>query len=178
MTARKRIVLHAGDYCFGDENLELHTLLGSCVSVTLWHPAKKIGGMCHFALPNKSDSEDRDDHQPNPRYGGDCFALFARSVKRYHTLLNEYEAKIFGGGNIIKKSSNREFAALQSKPVGEKNVQVAFEFLLENDIEMKVAHVGEFGYRKIIFDIGTGDVWVKFTSMDKVGNQDSLTGRT
>lgn len=175
MSPRKKVHLHAGDYCFGEANLELHTLLGSCVSVTLWHPKLKIGGMCHFALPARKDETD---DKLNPRYGSDCFGLFQRSVARYQTRLSEFEAKIFGGGNILKRTSDKEFATVQRKPVGDKNVQVAFEFLMQHGIEMKVAHVGESGYRKIIFDVATGEVWVKYRSVDKMGNTDALSGRT
>ena len=30
----------------------ISTLLGSCVSITLWHRAKRIGGMCHYMMPS------------------------------------------------------------------------------------------------------------------------------
>ena len=175
MPPRKKVHLHAGDYCFGEANLELHTLLGSCVSVTLWHPELKIGGMCHFALPVRNEEPD---DKLNPRYGSDCFGLFQRSAARYQTPLRAFEAKIFGGGNILKHNTPNAFESVQKTPVGDKNVQVAFEFLMANNIEMKVAHVGESGYRKIIFDVASGDVWVKFTSVENVGDQDSLTGKT
>ncbi|MFC3200712.1 chemotaxis protein CheD [Alteromonas oceani] len=175
MPPRKKVHLHAGDYCFGEANLELHTLLGSCVSVTLWHPELKIGGMCHFALPVRKDEPG---DKLNPRYGSDCFGLFQRSVARYQIPLSEFEAKIFGGGNILNNTSSKAFASVQKTPVGDKNVQVAFEFLMANNIEMKVAHVGESGYRKIIFDVASGDVWVKFTPVENVGDQNSLTGKT
>lgn len=175
MPLTKKVHLHAGDYCFGEENLELHTLLGSCVSVTLWHPTLRIGGMCHFALPAR-EGEAYD--TLNPRYGSDCFGLFQRSAARYKVPLSEFEAKIFGGGNILKNTALKGYTEVQRIPVGDKNVQVAFKFLMANNIEMKVAHVGESGYRKIIFDIATGDVWVKFTPVEKVGDQHTLSGKT
>jgi chemotaxis protein CheD len=31
----------------------IRTVLGSCVSITLWHPVKRVGGMCHFLLPTR-----------------------------------------------------------------------------------------------------------------------------
>jgi len=45
-----RFTLNPGDFRFyvpipGVAPLRLYTLLGSCVSVVLWHPERKIGGM-------------------------------------------------------------------------------------------------------------------------------------
>ena len=46
--------LMPGDFVFGNSELKLKTLLGSCVAITLWHPDKKIGGMCHYMLPGRN----------------------------------------------------------------------------------------------------------------------------
>jgi chemotaxis protein CheD len=172
---KNKVILHAGDYFFGGSGAQVHTLLGSCVSITLWHPKHKIGGMCHFALPENYNPHS---HRFNPRFGDDCYRLFKRSVAKHNTMLHEYEAKIFGGGNMYAK--HNLFSSLEERierlPVGEKNVASAVSFLAEEDIELKVAHVGEFGYRKIIFDIESGDVWVKFAAVEHRGDQTSQTG--
>lgn len=49
------IFLQPKDFYFGDENARLRTLLGSCVSITMWHPTKLIGDMCplHAAFPEE-----------------------------------------------------------------------------------------------------------------------------
>ena len=44
------ISLLPGELYFGQRHL-LKTLLGSCVAITLWHPQRQLGGMCHFLLP-------------------------------------------------------------------------------------------------------------------------------
>ena len=41
------IFLQPGELWFGDEQTRIRTILGSCVAVTLWHPGRRIGGMCH-----------------------------------------------------------------------------------------------------------------------------------
>jgi chemotaxis protein CheD len=171
----KKILLHAGDYFFGTEGHQVHTLLGSCVSITLWHPKLRIGGICHYALPENFSPERK---RYNPRFADDCFKLFRRSAARHNTSLKEYHAKIFGGGNMYEKRSILDPSSLtiERLPVGEKNVVSAITFLTEESISLSVAHVGEFGYRKIIFDITSGDVWVRFTSVDKRGDQRSQTG--
>lgn len=162
--AKKKIILHAGDYCFDEAGTRVHTLLGSCVSITLWHPEKKIGGMCHFALPYKQFLADE---EVNPRFGSDCISLFKRSVARYGTKISDYDVKIFGGGNMYEKVKSSNIDPVQRLPVGEKNVAAAYELLVAENANILVAHVGEFSYRRIIFDIATGDVWVRAHKIKK-----------
>ncbi len=48
------VTLKAGEFHFGGGPTRISTLLGSCVSITLWHPRKRIGGSgrrkLHFDL--------------------------------------------------------------------------------------------------------------------------------
>lgn len=47
-TPDREVYLRPGDFCFGEGRLRITTLLGSCVSVVLWHPTQAHGGMCHY----------------------------------------------------------------------------------------------------------------------------------
>jgi chemotaxis protein CheD len=159
--AKKKVVLHSGDYCFDKAGTHVHTLLGSCVSITIWHPRLCIGGMCHFALG-------RPDGRPpgsalDPRYAEDCIELFKRSVAKKRTRLKDYHVKIFGGGNMYEKFPDPELDDDEKQPVGGRNSIAAFTLIMNEGVDVLVAHVGEFGHRRIVFDISTGDVWVRFT---------------
>ncbi len=170
------IVLHAAEYFFGNAGTKVETILGSCVSITLWHPTKLIGGICHYALPGASKSFNE---RPNPRFAEDCFYLFEQSMAKHNSTIRDYQVKLFGGGNMIKKSVRPNVNPLENLPVGDKNVLSAFNWIHRQKGETLVAHVGEFGYRKIIFDTATGDVWVKFTPVEKTpGDHSSLTGKS
>jgi chemotaxis protein CheD len=174
--AKKKVMLHAGDYSFDKAGTHVHTLLGSCVSITIWHPVLSIGGMCHFALPRP------DGRQPgsalDPRYAEDCVELFKRSVDRKATKLKEYDVKIFGGGNMYDKYPDPDLDVAEKQPIGEKNVAAAYTLLVNEGARILVAHVGESGHRRLVFDISTGDVWVRFTpGKGAVGNTRSLDGR-
>lgn len=174
--ARKKIVLHAGDYCFDSAGTHVHTLLGSCISITLWHPARRIGGMCHFALARPEPR--RPGQRLDPRYAEDCIELFKNSVSRMKTAFTDYEVKIFGGGNMYDKYPDTTLDETERQPVGEKNASTAFSILMNEGANILVAHVGEAGHRRIVFDITTGDVWVKFTpAKGVVGDVRSLDGR-
>lgn len=150
---RKETFLHPGDYYFCSSPNIIGTLLGSCVAITLWHPHLKIGGMCHFVLPKQVHG--KIPHVLDGRYADDALKLFDKSAKQYKTKLNEYEAKIFGGGNHVRHETDRE------NIIGIKNAEVAMLLLVESDINILVVDVGENWTRRIIFELQTGDVWVK-----------------
>jgi chemotaxis protein CheD len=173
--AKNKVILHAGEYCFGNADTHVHTLLGSCIAITVWHPDRRIGGMCHFALPSPSGRVPGP--KLDPRYAEDCIQQFKRSAARHQTELLSYDVKIFGGGNMYKKRPWQNLDSVQNQPVGDKNVASAATLLMDEGIDILVAHVGEYGYRQIVFDISTGDVWVQFTPSDgDVGDVRSLRG--
>ena len=45
--------------------------------------------------------------------------------------------------------------------IGTKNAAAAMQLLMQDGVDILIAHVGEFGHRRIVFDISSGDVWVK-----------------
>jgi len=151
-SAIEKIYLYPGDYVFGDKNIRLHTLLGSCVAVTLWHPEKKIGGMCHIALPSHSNrSNDNDGY--NGRYAEDAIELFKASIIKNKTSISEYEVKIFGG-SLMSDSKNKE-------SIGNTNILVTTKLLQKEGATILSRDVGGVGHRKIVFNIDTGHVWVR-----------------
>ena len=52
------VVLRPGDFYFGGGRTRISTLLGSCVSITLWHPQRHVGGMCHYLLARRNGQSD------------------------------------------------------------------------------------------------------------------------
>jgi len=52
-TPAHEIVLHPGDWWFGGGDTRARTVLGSCIAITLWHPQLRVGGMCHYMLPQR-----------------------------------------------------------------------------------------------------------------------------
>jgi len=157
--------LNPGEFFFCESNCQIHTLLGSCISITLWHPTLQIGGMCHFVLPGRRALNSvihNGSKELDGRYSDGAMALFERAATKRRTNLNEYEAKIFGGSNMLTSSTLKE-----DELIGTKNTEAALKHLTERNISLLVAHVGETGHRRIAFDVETGDVWVKHEPLQK-----------
>ena len=48
------IYLQPGELWFGDANTRIRTILGSCVAITLWHPHRRIDGMCRYMSQSRA----------------------------------------------------------------------------------------------------------------------------
>jgi chemotaxis protein CheD len=146
------IFLQPGELFVGDQEYQIRTILGSCVSITLWHAAKRMGGMSHFLLPTRSGRSDG--QEPDGRYGDEALHLMLGELQKYGVRPAECEAKIFGGGNMFPGHSRA--GALQ---VGQRNGAAARELLQALDIAVVSESLFGNGHRQIIFDVSNGDVW-------------------
>ncbi|MFI5910606.1 hypothetical protein [Dactylosporangium sp. NPDC051541] len=139
------VFLHPGEFCFAEAGTRISTLLGSCVSVCLWHPGRRIGGMCHYLLPGS--------HRGDGRYAGGAFDLFLRELDRTGTEPWQYHTKLFGGG-----------AQLLEGRVAAANVAAGLALLERHSFTLLTRDVGGTGARFLRFDLDTGDVWVRRNS--------------
>ncbi len=150
--------LRPGEFHFGAAPQRLSTLLGSCVTVTLWHPRRHIGGMCHIQMPGRSAR--RSTNELDGHYADDAFALFDLALERNGSTAREYEVKLFGGGNMFPGTD------AGSMEVGSKNVAAARRQLAARHLKPVVEHVGGAGHRKLMFDLASGDVWLAFSNLE------------
>jgi len=151
--AHETVVLSAGDFYFGSGKTRISTLLGSCVSITLWHPRKRIGGMCHYMM---AERERPVDAPLDGRYAVEAFALFLHHVELAGTQPSEYQAKLFGGANMFKSVKG------VGMDIGARNIDYAHRLLTSRHIMLIAEHVAGSGRRKLHFDLWTGDVWLAF----------------
>lgn len=160
------IFLQPGDFYFGDVNTRIRTILGSCVSITIWHPTRLIGGMCHFQLPSrpKKSSAALDGH-----YADEAMQMFLKEIRAAKTHPAEYRVKVFGGGNMFhklkKKDSGKPAASSADKQfnmdVAGKNVLVARSLITSNGFKIDAEDLGGNGHRQLFFDIWSGHAWVR-----------------
>lgn len=147
------VVLRPGDFHFGSGHTRISTLLGSCVSITLWHPRKRIGGMCHYMMTERNRLPDA---PLDGRYAVEAFALFLQHVETANTRPSEYQAKLFGGANMFKGTQG------DGMDIGARNIEYAHRLLASQNITLMAEHVAGSGRRKLHFDIWSGDVWLAF----------------
>lgn len=149
------IYLQPGEFYFGDANTRIRTLLGSCVAITLWHPGERIGGMCHYLLPSRDTAHNR---HLDGRYADEALGLFLVEIARSGLPPQQYEAKIFGGGNmfpVVKRTEKLD--------VGARNVAHGLHVLNGLGFKVKGKHLSGAGHRNIIFEVWSGDVWVRYS---------------
>lgn len=146
------IFLQPGEYFVGDADYQLRTMLGSCVSITLWHPATRQGAMSHFLLPTRGASKPR--QALDARYGDEALVLMLQDLQRLGVPSAHCQAKIFGGGNMFP--GKLRAGALN---VGQRNGEAALALLQEHGIDVVSESLFGIGHRQIIFDLSNGDVW-------------------
>lgn len=163
------IYLPAGHFHFGGGNVRVHTLLGTCVAITMWHPARRIGGICHYLLPVRRAPSDADSG-PCGLYADEAMNLFTQALNASDTHPHEFIVKIAGGGNMFPAQmagsacpngacSTARRSACQS--VGCRNIGIAHTLLGAGGFAIAAEHVGGDGSRQVIFELATGDVWIK-----------------
>jgi chemotaxis protein CheD len=147
--------LNPGEWAIGDADDIFGTLLGSCVALTLWHPMMRIGAICHYVLPV------RDDRLPpaalDGRYGGDAFALMERALLTRGVTLTQCQAKLFGGARVYDVDGHHI-------DVGARNIAYARQWLASRTLVLAAENVGGVGWRRLCFDLSTGEVWMRFNT--------------
>lgn len=147
------VFLQPGDFYFGDAATRIRTILGSCVAITMWHAVRCVGGMCHYLLPSR---QSRGGHDLDGRYGEEAIQLFLKEIGALGTFPSEYQVKVFGGGNMFPAISTGK-----GMEVGLRNIAMAIDLLEHHGFSVAAKHVGDVGHRNIIFDVWSGDVWVR-----------------
>jgi len=147
------IFLHPGEWYFGDRHTRIHTTLGSCIAVTLWHPALKLGGMCHYMLPGRG-SESLEPASLSARYGEDALRLLMTEIRSHGTCASDYETKLFGGASMFDVGP-------QGSSVAHRNIDAAETLVLRYGLCVTARSLGGTGYRQLFFNIADGDVWVR-----------------
>jgi chemotaxis protein CheD len=167
--APAEIHLPAGQFFFGRGQVRVQTVLGTCVAIALWHPIKRIGGICHYLLPTRSSSRAADSAPPG-MYADEVMELFADALRGANTLPQEYVVKIAGGGHMfpeqLANTDCREGGCTSARragcqSVGCQNICAARMLLVGAGYAIASEHVGGHGSRRVIFDLWSGDVWVK-----------------
>jgi chemotaxis protein CheD len=149
------IVLQPGEYFVGDGRHRMRTLLGSCVSITLWHGGRRVGAMSHFLLPDRGSGPRG---ELDGRYGDEAMTLMMHGLEQAGVRAEECQAKIFGGGNMFPG-----LALAGAVTVGRRNGEAARQLVSSLGIPLVSQSLFGIGHRSIVLDVRNGDVWVRQT---------------
>lgn len=159
------IFLQPGEFYFGDQDTRIRTILGSCVSITMWHPRRRIGGMCHYMLPSRGAKAGK---QLDGRYADEALQLFLREIRAAGTRPEEYQVKLFGGGNMFRTLGKEALPPQKTKGNGgdyrdvpSRNRQTAYQLIQHYGFTLTAEHLGGSGHRQVMFDIASGHAWVR-----------------
>jgi chemotaxis protein CheD len=151
MPAAKTIVLLPGEHFAGDEAYRVKTLLGSCVSIVLWQPQRRMGAMSHFVLADGPSTPDRG---LSGRYGNEALALMLDDLAGLGVRPQDCMAKVFGGGAMFEPGTGLP-------DVGRQNGEAARVLLKRHGIPIVSESLFGGGHRHILFSIRTGEVWMR-----------------
>ena len=151
--------LKPGDFHLALTPTLIKTVLGSCITVTMYSPRTGIGAACHALLPTCREERE----QPCPP--GTCQNTFRfvecvipemiRQLQGQGLSVTELEVKLFGGADMM-------MAGLAThQRVGRSNEQMAKRLLTKLGMTIKSSDTGGMVGRKLMFNTATGDVWIK-----------------
>ncbi len=152
-----QIFLAPGELYFGQSPDRIRTLLGSCVAITLWHPLLKLGGMCHFMLPDRPEKKSA---TLDGRYANEAIEMFLNEIRHNKTHPAEYQAKIFGGGNMFPNIHKGSYGL----NIGARNCEAARQLLGKYSFQLVSENLSGIGHRVLMFDLENGAAWLKHTT--------------
>jgi chemotaxis protein CheD len=152
-----------GEYYFSGKDIVIVTVLGSCVSACIRDRVSGIGGMNHFMLP---DGGDDGPVSASMRYGTYAMEILINELLKAGARRENFEAKVFGGGNVL-----RGFTSIN---VGERNAKFVREYLKTENIRITAEDLIDIHPRKVFYFPRTGKVLVKKL---KVVHNDTLEQR-
>ncbi len=148
---RDRIRIHIGEYHASDKPASIQTTLGSCVSVCLFDPDNRVGGMNHILMPGSADMNRFD---TTARYGVNAMELLINRMMSLGGVRSRFLAKVFGGAHLLQSISRQN-------GMGRRNIEFVFKFLEMERIRVVSQEVGGHASRIVYFHTDTGNVFLK-----------------
>lgn len=126
--------------------------LGSCVAVTVYDRAQRIGGLAHILLPDPSAARDAS----NPaRFASEAVPMLLSRLREAGARA-PLEAKLTGGaalfGSMLGGSAGQ---------MGDRNVLAARKALATAGIAIVGEETGGSSGRSVAFDVSTGELFVR-----------------
>jgi chemotaxis protein CheD len=149
---REAIKILPGEYFATTSDILIVTVLGSCVSACIRDRVSGIAGMNHFLLPNDGSCRDNVLSE-SARYGAYAMEILINHLIKLGARRENLEAKVFGGGNVLKGFSTIN--------VGERNADFVLEYLKLERIPIVAKDLLDIYPRKVYFFPDSGQVLIR-----------------
>ncbi|MEN6473501.1 MAG: chemotaxis protein CheD [Syntrophaceae bacterium] len=158
------IFLKPGEAHCGQGPARVVTILGSCVSIVLFHQVGRFGAICHAMQPSQPfyGCPGPDVRHDLDSVDGGLDWMLSEFAKR-GLAMDKVEAKVFGGAAMLGGACD----VVPFLAVGSRNLDAAFQAIRRKKIRLTAWDVGGKQGRKIIFYLGTGEVLTQFVSKTK-----------
>jgi chemotaxis protein CheD len=151
--------LKPGEMYVASEPSLITTVLGSCISVTMFDRATGFSIISHAVMPRRSHARKK------AQDGSDVFQFVDSSIRWMISQFEKkgikpssLEVKMFGGATMFPAKSDTQ----SDLGVGKKNIETASDILRAHGVKLMAWNVGGNQGRKIIFNTQNGEVLAKF----------------
>jgi two-component system, chemotaxis family, protein-glutamate methylesterase/glutaminase len=152
----ERVFLLPGEYHVTKRPKYIATLLGSCVAVCIRNLVNGSAAMNHFVHDRASSATETN----IGRFGDLSTRRIIETLFRLDPERNNYQAKIYGGGNVVSHLG-------VGMGIGEKNIKVARSVLAEYGIKTIESNVGGKQGMKLYFNTSNFNVLTRLIGEEK-----------
>ena len=152
--------LKPGEIYISDKPVAVSTVLGSCVSITMFNRQQKLGAICHGLLSKCTHTKKRGCHKickDLHKYVDCAFSYMKQKFLSHSMNQDEIEVKLFGGAEILLPHDHKKGIIT----VGEKNIKVAKQLIKAEGFKIIASATGGTAGRKLFFLPHTGEVYLK-----------------
>lgn len=161
----KQVFLLPGEFKISREPYVISTLLGSCISVCLYHPGRRFGGMNHYLLPRGGPGE-----SDSGRYGEYSIGLMLEFMRRNCGSLEGVLGMIIGGADVLPVRPD------SGPTVGQLNIALARQMLRVHHIRVVKEQVGGQVGMKIRYQNWDNQIQVRL--MNQSAGQAACAGQS
>ena len=141
--------LHPSEIFVSSVPYKIITILGTCVAICLYDTKLKIGGINHYMLPFWNGNG-----LASTKYGNIATPKLLHNLLELGSQKKNIIAKVFGGKEIKLETDIFK--------IGQRNIQYAITALEVFGIPIATKSVGGDKARKLLFNVHTGEVYMKY----------------
>lgn len=160
---QKNIFLKPGDWFFGKGQGKVTTILGSCVSVVLWHSKQHLVGVSHILLPGRTvikNGNSIHSRDLSGRFADEMLQIFQMEMALFGVKAQQFEAHLIGGGDMFPTCT-------KALSIGQRNIEMTTALLAALKIAVVHTDTGGGVYRRLTVDINTGQLKVERSEVNR-----------